>query len=127
MKRKLTLALPFVLFLAACSNLPPDETAGIKAYPNPYNPTQGNLTIEKTDGTAFSATQNDLIVYDFSLQEVYRANPQPDTASGSRKIYWAGFDNSGVKVAPGVYYIKIVSIGQTTAVNADSMFKLVVQ
>lgn len=125
MKRKLTLAIPFMLLFAACSNLPPDETSGIKAYPNPYNPTQGNLTIEKVDGTAFSTAQNDLVVYDFSLTEVYRANPQPDGTG--KKIFWAGFDNSGVKVAPGVYYIKLVSIGQTSAANADSMFKLVVQ
>jgi hypothetical protein len=127
MKRKLTLAIPFMLLLAACSNLPPDETAGIKAYPNPYNPTQGNLTIEKIDGTAFSTTQNDLVVYDFSLHEVYRANPIPVDVGTNKKIVWAGFDNSGIKVAPGVYYLKIVSIGQTSAVNADSMFKLVVQ
>lgn len=127
MKRKFTLAIPFFLFIAACSNLPPDETAGIKAYPNPYNPTQGNLTIEKVDGSAFSASQNDLVVYDFSLHEVYRANPIPVDAPTNKKIVWAGFDNSGIKVAPGVYYLKLISVGQTSAVNADSMFKLVVQ
>ncbi len=126
MKRKLLLALPF-LILTACSNLPPDETSGIKAYPNPYNPPQGNLTIEKVDGTAFSATQNDLVVYDFNLHEIYRANPIPVDATTYKKIVWAGFDNSGIKVAPGVYYVKVVSVGQTSAVNADSMFKLVVQ
>lgn len=127
MKRKFKLAIPFLLLIAACSNLPPDETAGIKAYPNPYNPTQGNLTIEKLDGTAFSTTQNDLVVYDFSLHEVYRANPIPVDAPTNKKIVWAGFDSSGIKVAPGVYYLKVVSVGQTSAVNADSMFKLVVQ
>lgn len=126
MKRKLLLAIPFVLLLAACSNLPPDENSGIKAYPNPYNPTQGNLTIEKNDGTAFSTSQNDLVVYDFNLHEVYRANPIPVDAT-NKKIVWAGFDNSGVKVAPGVYYLKLVSIGQTSVANVDSMFKLVVQ
>ena len=127
MKRKFALAIPFLLFISACSNLPPDETAGIKAYPNPYNPTQGNLTIEKVDGSAFSTTQNDLVVYDFSLHEVYRANPIPVDVGTNKKIVWAGFDNSGIKVAPGVYYLKLVSVGQTSAVNADSMFKLVVQ
>ena len=125
MKNKLLLIIPALLWMSACSNLPPDETAGIKAYPNPYNPTQGNLTIEKTDGSDFSTTQNDLVVYDFSLHEIYRANPQPDTLK--KKIYWAGFDNSGVKVAPGVYYLKLVSVGQTSVANVDSMFKLVVQ
>lgn len=127
MKRKLFLTIAFAALLGACSNLPPDETSGIKAYPNPYNPTQGNLTIEKVDGTAFSTAQNDLVVYDFSLHEVYRANPQPVDSPANKKIVWAGFDNSGIKVAPGTYYLKLVSIGQTTAVNADSMFKLVVQ
>lgn len=124
MRKKLFTAVLITAFFAACSNLPPDETAGIKAYPNPYNPTQGNLTIEKTDGSAFSTTQNDLVVYDFNLREVYRANPQPLTAT---KIIWAGLDSAGVKVAPGFYYLKLVSIGQNSVSNADSMFKLVVQ
>lgn len=121
------LFLTALFSFAACSNLPPDETSGIKAYPNPYNPTQGVLTIEKTDGSAFSSTQNDLVVYDFSLQEVYRANTLPVDAPTNKKIVWAGIDASSVKVAPGFYYLKLVSIGQTGAVNADSMFKLVVQ
>ena len=43
------LLLTTVLILTACSNMPQDENTGLKAYPNPYNPTAGNLTIERAD------------------------------------------------------------------------------
>jgi hypothetical protein len=116
-----------VAFLSgtACSNLPPESPGGIKAYPNPYLPTSGSLTIEKTDGTQFSTTdQHDLVIYDFNLREIYRANP-PATAAG--KIFWSGIDTDGTKVAPGIYYLKLVSTGQTGVSNADSMFRLIIQ
>ena len=57
---------------AACSNMPSDDANIIKAYPNPYNPTAGVLTIERTDSTACAA-QNDCVIYDFNLAEAYRA------------------------------------------------------
>lgn len=112
----------------ACSNLPSEDASSIKAYPNPYNPTTGILTIEKTDGTSFgSAAVNDLIVYDFALNEVYRSNLQPVDATTNKKLIWGGIDKAGVKVSPGTYYIKVVNTQQTGVNNSDTMFKLVVQ
>ena len=58
---------------AACNNMPADDANIIKAYPNPYDAAAGVLTIERSDGSAFAA-QNDLVIYDFNLAEVYRAN-----------------------------------------------------
>lgn len=116
-----------VLFAGACSNLPSEDTSSIKGYPNPYNPAAGVLTIEKTDGTAFSAQAvNDLIVYDFSLGEVYRSNVQPIDAA-SKKLIWGGIDKAGTKVSPGAYYLKVVASGQNGVTNSDTMFKLIVQ
>lgn len=111
---------------AACSNLPPDDTTPFKAYPNPYNPTAGVLTIEKTSGAIYGATASDnheLVVLDYNLSEVYRIAVTP---SGG-KITWTGIDGSGSKVVPGMYYIKVI-VSKTTGVEgADAMFKLVVQ
>ncbi len=113
-------------YFAACSNMPSDEANILKAYPNPYNPTQGNLTIERSDGSAFSA-QNDLVIYDFNLAEVYRASVAPTDAPTNKKLTWGGIDSGGVRVAPGVYFVKVITTTATTVVNADSMFKLIVQ
>jgi hypothetical protein len=123
--------LPILFVLTAiagnCNNMAPDSAQTLKAYPNPYNPTQGVLTIENADGSAFSATQNDFIVYDFALNEVYRANLLPVAGSSNKKLVWAGIDNAAIKVSPGIYYLKVVSTTNTGAANTDSMFKLIVQ
>lgn len=127
MKRTYLIMAMLLIASGACSNLPSEDTSSIKAYPNPYNPTAGVLTIEKTDGTSFgSAAVNDLIIYDFALNEVYRTNAQPvDTAL--KKLIWGGIDNAGVRISPGTYYIKVVNTQQTGVNNSDTMFKLVVQ
>ncbi|AFM13875.1 hypothetical protein [Turneriella parva] len=115
-----------VTLQAGCSNMPQDDANIIKAYPNPYNPTAGVLTIERTDGSAFAA-QNDLIIYDFNLAEVYRANIAPIDTGTNKKLVWGGVDSGGTRVAPGVYYVKVITTSATTVTNADSMFKLIVQ
>lgn len=114
------------LVLAHCGNMPMDDSTAFKAYPNPYNPAAGVLTLEMLDGSNFSETQNDLSVLDFDLQEVYRANVLPDTAT-KKKILWAGIDNTGRVVAPGVYYIKLMKSNATGTEGKDSLFKLVVK
>ncbi len=127
MKKILLLSFALVAFHAACNNMAPDSAQALKAYPNPYNPASGVLTIENTDGSAFSTTQNDFIVYDFALNEIYRANLIPVDTGTHKKLVWAGIDNAAVKVSPGVYYLKVVTTTTTQALNADSMFRLIVQ
>lgn len=126
MKKIVLISLALVAFTSACNNMVPDSTQALKAYPNPYNPTAGVLSIENVDGSAFSTSQNDFIVYDFALNEIYRANLLPTDAS-KKKLVWAGIDNAAVKVSPGIYYIKVVTTTNTGALNVDSMFKLIVQ
>lgn len=110
--------------LAACSNLPPDDSVPFKAYPNPYNPTAGVLTIEKLSGAYATTDQHDLSILDYNLTEVYRATVTPSAVG---KITWTGIDNAGTKVVPGVYYVKVI-VSKTTGVEgADAMFKLAVQ
>ncbi|MFO1480013.1 MAG: hypothetical protein U1F40_07440 [Turneriella sp.] len=128
MKKIVLISLALVAFTAACNNMVPDSTQALKAYPNPYNPTAGVLTIENVDGSDFSTSQNDFIVYDFALNEIYRANLLPvDAPTSKKKLVWAGIDNAAVKVSPGIYYIKVVTTTNTGALNVDSMFKLIVQ
>lgn len=125
MRKKILVCLAAVGVATACSNMLPDSTQTIKAYPNPYNPNAGVLTIENLDSSDFSKTQNDFIVYDFALNEIYRANILPIAAD--KKLVWAGIDNAGIKVSPGVYYLKVIRTTNAGAANTDSMFKLVVQ
>jgi|JI8StandDraft_1071087.scaffolds.fasta_scaffold06576_5 hypothetical protein len=111
---------------AACNNMPADDANIIKAYPNPYDAAAGVLTIERSDGSAFAA-QNDLVIYDFNLAEVYRANVAPIDAPTNKKLVWGGVDSGGTRVAPGIYYVKVITTSATSVTNADSMFKLIVQ
>lgn len=127
MKRALLTIICLSTFVMGCNNMQPDDSQTLKAYPNPYNPTAGVLTIEKTDGSDFSTSQNDLIIYDFSLHEVYKANVLPSGTPANKKLVWSGIDNTGLKVSPGIYYIKVMSTTTTGTTNADSMFKLIVQ
>lgn len=128
MKHIYLIIAALVITSGACNNLPSEETSSIKAYPNPYNPASGILTIEKTDGSGFGSTAvNDLIIYDFALNEVYRANLQPIDAGTNKKLIWGGIDSAGVKVSPGTYYVKVVNTQQAGVNNSDTMFKLVVQ
>lgn len=127
--RSLSVLLLFIPVLVPgnCNNMVPDTAQTLKAYPTPYNPTAGVLTIEYTDGSAFSTSQNDFIVYDFALNEVYRANLLPVVGSSDKKLVWAGIDNAGIRVSPGIYYLKVIATTNAGAANTDSMFRLIVQ
>ncbi len=114
-----------LLVLTQCVNLPMDDKVAFKAYPNPYSPAAGVLTLEKLDGANFSDTQNLVVVLDFNLQEVYRANILPDTTKN--KIVWAGVDSNGNTIAPGVYYIQLMETNATAITGKDSLFKLIVE
>ncbi|MBV6493068.1 MAG: hypothetical protein LDLANPLL_01083 [Turneriella sp.] len=116
--------LGVVVIFTACSNLPVEE-ATFKAYPNPYNPAQGVLKIEKISAPAFINTnQHDLIVYDYNLTEIYRTQVTPN---GSGQIFWGGIESNGTSVAPGVYYIKVVVTTPTKVEGTNEMLKIIVQ
>lgn len=125
MKRTALFCFAVAAFVVGCTNMPLDGSQKLKAYPNPYNPAAGVLTIENLDGSDFSTTQNDFVVYDFALNEVYRANLLP--ISGNKKLVWSGIDNAGIKVSPGIYYLKVIMTTGSGATNTDSMYKLIVQ
>lgn len=109
--------------VVACSNLPQDDSS-FKAYPNPYNPNNGVLTMEKLSGTYATTDHHDLVVLNYALAEVYRSTVAPNAVG---KITWAGIDSSGSKVSPGIYYVKIIVSRSTGTEGTDTMFKLVVQ
>ena len=121
MKKFYVLFLP--IWLGCVSQVP--DAGNLKAYPNPYNPDTGYLTIEKTDGTAFVTGQYDLVIYDYNQKEVYRANPSLD-ATG-KKIIWSGTDSGGTKVAPGLYYLHLIQVGTSGSEFSEKILKITIQ
>ena len=118
--KKIRYSAFLLLAFTACMNMPADE-ASFKAYPNPYDPSKGVLTIEKLSGTAYTlGNQHDLIVYDYSLTETYRAQVTPN---GSNQLVWAGIDEGGTRVAPGVYFLKVIVTTATGVENGNEMLK----
>jgi hypothetical protein len=51
----------------------------------------------------------------------------PEPSATSKKLVWGGVDSGGTRVAPGIYYVKVITTSATSVTNADSMFKLIVQ
>jgi hypothetical protein len=73
------------------------DMSGVYAYPVPFNPTQGVLTIN--DDTQGQDTI-EIIVYDVNGDKIYSS-----TYSGSAT--WSGRNQRGNRVSPGLYYIKV--------------------
>ena len=85
----------------------------IIAYPNPLNPVSETLTIKPKNSAGFAGTV-EYIVYDYNQREVYR-----NTSSAGSSIRWSGYDAAGRRVAPGLYYIKLIHVrsNQNTSVT----------
>lgn len=84
-------------------------------FPNPFNPT----TTIKFDLAASEYVH--LSVYDLSGRLVKTLVDQPMTAD-QHEIVWDGKDNSGVRVASGVYFYKLVA-GDFNATEKMVMLK----
>jgi hypothetical protein len=72
--------------------------AVVGAYPMPYQPALGTLTIDNRPAEGRAA------IFDLRGQEVWN-----DTWNGSDTIYWDGLNNSGVGVASGRYFLVVTS------------------
>lgn len=72
----------------------PSKTS-ITAYPNPFN---GSVSI-----TAITDSKSELVIYDLLGREI-RSFP---VNAGSNNITWDGFDENGLAVRSGLYFVRI--------------------
>jgi len=75
------------------------DMSAVKAYPVPYNPARGTLTI---DGLPTNI-QNRIQIFDINGDLVF------DRSYPSSDIKWGGRNNSGKVVTPALYIIKVIS------------------
>jgi len=80
----------------------PKTYALFQNYPNPFNPT---TTIEFQLPKTTNITVK---IYDVLGREVRTLMDQPYSA-GTHRINWNGLDNTGRKVATGMYFYRIYS------------------
>lgn len=118
-KIRKTFAFALLAFASAISA----EVGDLKAYPNPFSPDKEYLKIARKDNANLPAGEIQLVVYDYSLREVYRKQGN----GGGANIEWAGIDDTGRKVVPGLYFIKVIHIGTTAGDVSEKMLKVLVR
>ena len=91
----------------------------VAAYPNPFNPDKYTLTIKPTTTATFDGTIS-FIVYDFNQKQVYAGGSVTNST-----ITWSGHDDSGIRVAPGLYFIKLIQTFTNGAVGVKYIKLLV--
>lgn len=91
---------------------PADSLADIKSYPNPMRPAKGHL------GVNFSNLPLEAVLTVYSLEgkEIYSLE-----ASSAGRGFWPGTNQTGQKVASGVYYVLVKAVG------ASKIVKVVIQ
>jgi len=79
--------------------LPSPDLANVKAYPVPYNPAMGNLTIDNLTESA------DIRIFNVAGQLIRKL----DYSTGNGRAMWDGTNDGGRSIASGVYLILIQS------------------
>ena len=96
-----------------------------RLVPNPYNPAKnGFLQISKKDGSNLNAGRYSLRVHDYNLKLVYQDTYEL-TAAGT--IRYPGITQNGSKLAPGLYFLQIVSSDSAAQTTSSDFTKLLVQ
>jgi len=90
------------------------------AYPNPFHPGRQTLTIKPANSATFNGTVR-YKVYDFNEKTVYNGS-----SSTNSVVTWSGHDNSGARVSPGLYYIKLTQTYPDTSIGVK-FIKVLVQ
>lgn len=125
--RKLTILIGF-LTLIGIPLMATDYTSDlkIKAYPNPYNPEKHKkLIIQFLNNT--SGTSYQYLIYNLNQKEIYKQ--VFSGLDGSNNLYWHAIDKHGNRVAPGLYFMKIIVTGGGAEQNqiVSKMIKILVQ
>lgn len=79
-----------------------DVTQGIAAYPVPYNPGRGVMKISDLSGALTGIQSVEVIIFDINGDRVFSRN-----FAGFTNVVWNGRNDSGVKVSPGMYIVKV--------------------
>jgi hypothetical protein len=117
-KRTITISLVAVLCLVAVA-AHSYNMAAVVAYPVPYNPRYGVLTIEDKSGVAFNKIR--IHIYDVNGHDVY---------SGMFPGYpaiWNGRTQTGRMVGPGMYIIKVEAENVLTGLYGKKMIRILVE
>jgi flagellar hook assembly protein FlgD len=90
-----------------------DDNAYIHCFPNPFN---DNMTIEFS-GTRSKTTMVVVNATGSLIKLIYEGQP----SSGVNTVYWNGTNESGTDVAPGIYYIRVVSDNTAETVKISKL------
>lgn len=116
-----------VLFISAavsCTNKA-DDLKEVIAYPNPYSPAEDKkITFAPTASTQFGTGKVEVIVYDYNMLEIDRAETVTD---GSTPVTWYGVDSQGRRVSPGAYHINVIFTDTTTETVTNKMITVLVE
>lgn len=76
------------------------DNLDLLAWPNPFSTDTQVLKIALSDKSDFAARAK-VTIYNLAGKKVY-------SGSYRGRITWSGFDSSGNRMAPGVYYVKML-------------------
>lgn len=105
--------------------------SGVRAYPVPFFPDRGVLTIDNKDGSAVdgcgAGCSARLEVYDINGDRVAsRSYSGIDFNDINGAIVWNGRNNKGNRVSPGFYILKLTVRGDNDSYG-KKIIKIVVQ
>ena len=113
----------FIIILIALVGLPlfgkSADMGKIIAYPNPFSVKNHNLTIRPEKSMLFEG-RVEFTIYNYNEKEIYsgHVNDAP--------VVWSGYTKSGQRVAPGLYFIKLIQTFNDGS-TGFSIIKVIVQ
>ncbi len=90
---------------------------GLGNHPNPFNPTT-TIAFRLTD-----ATRVDLEVYEPSGRVVRTLMAGVDLDAGEHEVAWDGMDDTGLPVASGTYFYRVIADGRQAATRTMTLLK----
>jgi hypothetical protein len=88
---------------------------GVIAFPVPYNPARGPMTIRVPVGDSIK-----IQIYDINGDPVY------DKSGSNGDNLWSGRNNSGRKIKPGLYIIKVTAEDSTSGDYGKKLIRILV-